>query len=94
MLHSVSEISPRQRPSSNLSDPVLDLVIETSKAAREQLTSGSYQSTHEEIQTLLATLPQTVCDVQEQLSVKRKSWQMTSWNIPIEKAKKWVNCEF
>ncbi|KAH6721976.1 hypothetical protein BKA61DRAFT_666723 [Leptodontidium sp. MPI-SDFR-AT-0119] len=75
-------------------NPVLDLVIETSKAAREQLTSGSYQSTHEEIQTLLATLPQTVCDVQEQLSVKRKSWQMTSWNIPIEKAKKWVNYWF
>ncbi|KAG4442837.1 hypothetical protein IFR05_001718 [Cadophora sp. M221] len=75
-------------------NPVLDLLIETSKIVREQLTSGAYQNSHEEIQALLATLPQMVCDVQEQLSVKRRSWQMSSWNVPNEKAKKWVNCEF
>lgn len=79
--------------SSDLSDPLLDLVIETSIIARQQLVNIPYQSSHREIQALLATLPQTARSLQEQISVRRRSWQSITWSVPKEKAKKWVNCE-
>ncbi|PVH83741.1 hypothetical protein DL98DRAFT_512907 [Cadophora sp. DSE1049] len=75
-------------------NPVLDLVNETCQLAREQLNASPHQSAHGELRTLFATLPQTVCELQEQLSTERHSWQRSSWSVPREKAQGWVNYWF
>ncbi|KAH7357012.1 hypothetical protein BKA65DRAFT_219360 [Rhexocercosporidium sp. MPI-PUGE-AT-0058] len=75
-------------------DFVLELVTEMSNDVRDKLAKIPYQKTHEEIRALSFTLPQTVCDLQEQLLVRRHSWRMTSWNVPNEKANKWVDYWF
>jgi len=75
-------------------NPVLDLVNKTCQIAREQSKINPYQSAHDDLRTLFATLPQTVCEIQEQLSIKRHSWERSSWSVPGDKARRWVNYWF
>lgn len=75
-------------------NPILDLVNETCQFAREQLNASLHHRAHGELRTHFATLPQTVCDIQEKLSIKKHSWQRSSWSVPRDKAERWVNYWF